>query len=218
MKIEKQKSVLFRIADNRIFCLAWLIICTVFVTWFAMLRVPLEGTNPVEYSAIFEKTASVIAVSHPKLYYLYVLFTVAAVYLNISYMYRHNNYAGKLGKALMYISFISVVLTIVFPHADSGIPKLIHWSLALIFAFANAAAIILFLVSQMKGNIKYLGTLIIFGSLPVVMITLLLVFGENGAIEILPMWISCLIFFLVNYTNFYKTKTKAEKSSIQAAI
>lgn len=95
-----------KIADNRYFCTAWLIIAVVFITWFGALKVTYLG---VEYPR-FVKTASVIAMVHPYLYYFWVIFTIVSLWLNISYLYRHNGYNGKAGKVSMYLGLSASLL------------------------------------------------------------------------------------------------------------
>ncbi len=208
-KMEKQKSTYMKIVDNRIFCMGWLIIGVVFITWFGALKVPLEDGSG--YYPMFVRTASVIAMYYSKLYYLWMIFMIIALFLNIGYMYRHNNYEGKLGKATMYAGFVCIIITKIVPHAESGIPKLIHWTAALSFGVFCAASIILFLGNKSKNNRKFLYTLLFFIFVLAVMIVLLILFKENGAIETLPIWCAYLILFLVNFTGIYK-----EKSSLPA--
>jgi hypothetical protein len=71
------------ILDNRLLCMLWLFIGVGYITFFGLLK------NP------FENTASVIAMDYPRLYWLWVLFTITALYLNITYMYRRFEYPAK---------------------------------------------------------------------------------------------------------------------------
>jgi len=209
----KFKNALGRLADNRYFCMAWLVACAAFVTWFGSLRVPLEDVQPLAYSKLFEKTVSVIAVTHPYLYYVWVILTMGAIYLNITYMYRRNNFKSKTGITIMYISFIFLVMTIIVPHHDEGSGKIVHWASALLFAFLSAGAILIYLFKMAKRSRRYLATLCVFIAVPVLMITLLIIFGENGAIELLPMWLACVTLFLVNFTVFYRLKTPIQQAA-----
>lgn len=206
----KLKNALAKLADNRYFCMAWLLACAAFVTWFGSQRVPTEEGM----SALFEKTVSVIAVTHPYLYYVWVILTMGAVWLNIGYMYRHNNFKSKTGTTMMYVSFIFLVMTIIVPHYDAGLGKIVHWASALLFAFLSAGAILIFLFKMAKRSRRYLATLCVFIAVPVLMITLLILFGENGAIELLPMWLACVTLFLVNFTGFYRLKTPAKQAAL----
>lgn len=204
----KLKSALAKLADNRYFCMAWLLACAAFVTWFGSLRVPAEEG----LSALFEKTVSVIAVTHPYLYYVWVILTMGAVYLNITFMYRHNNFKSKTGTVMMYVSFFFLVMTIIVPHYDAGLGKIVHWASALLFAFLSAGAILIYLFKMAKRSRRYMATLCVFIAVPVLMITLLIIFGENGAIELLPMWLACVTLFLVNFTGFYRLKTPVKQA------
>lgn len=206
--MEKQKSTFMKIADNRYFCMAWLIIAVGFITWFGALKVTYLG---VEYPR-FVKTASVIAMVHPYLYYFWVLFTIVSLWLNISYMYRHNDYNGKAGKVTMYLSFICIIITKIIPHEDDfNWRMVVHWSAALAFGVFCAASIILFLFNKSKINKRFLTTLLLFIAVLATMIILLILFKENGAIETLPIWSAYLILYLVNFTNIYKQKPEAQK-------
>lgn len=205
----EQKNIYQKIIDNRAFCLAWLIIGVVFITFFGALRVPLEdGTG---YYPVFVRTASVIAMYYPKLYYLWVIFMIVALYLNIGYMYRRNNFESKIGKALMYAGFVCIIVTKIIPHEDDfNWRMVVHWSAALAFGVCCAGSVILFLYNKSKGNRRYLITLLSFIFVLAAMIVLLLLFRENGAIETLPIWCAYLILYLVNFTNIYTKKSVEE--------
>ena len=211
-KMEKQKNTFMKIADNRYFCMIWLFIGVGFITWFGSLEVTYLG---VEY-ARFVKTASVIAMVHPYLYYFWVIFTIVSLWLNISYMYRHNGYDGKAGKVSMYLGFICIIVTKIIPHEDDfNWRMVVHWTAALAFGVFCAASIILFLINKSKTNKRFLITLVAFVAVLVIMIVLLLLFAENGAIETLPIWCAYLILYLVNFTNIYKQKPEVQKVEIQ---
>lgn len=203
-KMVKLKSNYQKIVDNRIFCMVWLIIGVSFITWFGALKVPYEDAPG--YYPMFVRTASVIAMYYAKLYYLWMIFMIVALFLNINYMYRHYDYEGKLGKKLMYAGFVCIIITKIVPHAEAGIPKLIHWTAALAFGVFCAASIILFLINKSKINKKFKITLILFIAVLAVMIISLILFKENGAIETLPIWCAYLILYLVNFTGIYKEK------------
>ena len=214
--MRKQTDIYQRMIDNRFFCMAWLVIGVVFITWFGALKVPYE--DGPGYYPMFVRTASVIAMYYSKLYYLWMAFMIIALFLNIKYMYRHNNYEGKLGKKLMYAGFVCIIVTKIVPHAESGIPKLIHWTAALSFGVFCAATIILFLGNKSKTNKRFLITLILFVAVLAVMIILLILFKENGAIETLPIWSAYLILFLVNFTKLYKEKPEKLPAAISAEV
>lgn len=212
IKMEKQNSTYMKIVDNRIFCMFWLFIGVGFITWFGALKVPLEDGSG--YYPMFVRTASVIAMYYAKLYYLWMIFMIIALFLNIKYMYRHNDYEGKLGKALMYAGFVCIIVTKIVPHAESGIPKLIHWTAALSFGVFCAASVILFLGNKAKTNKRFKITLILFIAVLAIMLILLVLFKENGAIETLPIWAAYLILFLVNFTKIYKEKPAVQPAAI----
>lgn len=211
--MEKLKSTFMKIADNRYFCMAWLIIGVGFITWFGALKVPYEDAPG--YYPMFVRTASVIAMYYSKLYYLWMIFMIIALFLNINYMYRHYDYKGTLGKALMYAGFVCIIVTKIVPHAEAGIPKLIHWTAALSFGVFCAASVILFLGNKAKTNKRFKITLILFIAVLAIMIILLVLFKENGAIETLPIWCAYLILYLANFTNIYKQKPKFQQVAAQ---
>ena len=210
--MNKQKSPIMNITDSRYFCMAWLIAAVAFITWFGALKVTYLG---VEYPR-FVRTASVIAMVHPYLYYFWVIFTIVSLWLNISYMYRHNGYNGKAGRITMYLSFICIIITKIVPHEDDfNWRMIVHWSAALTFGVFCAASIILFLFNKSKTNKRFLVTLLLFIAVLAAMIVLLILFKENGAIETLPIWCAYLILFLVNFTNIYKQKPAIQKEAIK---
>lgn len=206
--MEKIKSAFWKVADNRIFCMVWLFLGVGFVTWFGALKVTYLG---VTYPR-FVKTASVIAMCHPKLYYLWIIFMIGALWLNITYMYRHNGYSGKIGRVSMYLGFACIITTKIIPHEDVfNWRMVVHWTSALAFGVFCAASIVLFLINKSKVNRRYFYTLLFFIFVLVVMIILLILFKENGAIETLPIWCAYLILYLVNFTNLYKPKEVVQK-------
>lgn len=203
-KTEAQKSAILKIADNRRFCMVWLIFGASYITWFGFLKNPLYHT------------ASVIAVDHRILFDFWVLFTIVAMYLNVKYMYRHNDYEGKIGKRLLYASFLCVAMTAIVPHAESGLTRYIHWGAALSFGALSAAALILFLISKLNTNHRYIFTLCFLVGVLVLMLVLLKLFAENGVIESFPMLTVYTIIFLINFTNVYSNnpETKINGDSI----
>ncbi len=194
--MEIQKSAYLKIADNRKFCMTWLIFGAVYITWFSFLQNPLTHT------------ASVIAVDHRILFYFWVLITIVSMFLNVKYMYRHNDYEGKIGKRLLYASFLCVAMTAIVPHTIGGWKGYLHWGAALSFGALSAAAIILFLVSKLNTNHRYVYTLVFLSGVLVLMLVLLKLFAENGVIESLPMLSVYTIMFLVNFTNLYEDKSE----------
>lgn len=199
-------------ADNRIFCLVWLLLGAGFVTWFGALKVTYLG---VTYPR-FVKTASVIAMCHPKLYYLWIIFMIGALWLNVTYMYRHNNYHGKAGRITMYLGFACIIMTKIIPHEDNfNWRMVVHWTSALAFGVFCAASIVLFLINKSKENRRYFYTLLFFIFVLAAMIVLLLLFKENGAIETLPIWCAYLILYLANFTSIYKKKPAIQQLSTE---
>lgn len=208
-QMEKLKNNVMKVADNRIFCMIWLFIGVGYITWFNSLAVTYLG----ESFGRFVKTASVISMVHPKLYILWVVFIIVSLWLNVSYMYRHNDYNGKAGRAFLYLSFISIIVTKVIPHEDDfNWRMVVHWGAALTFAFFCTGTVIIFLASKAKKSKRHLITLISYVALIVLMLIWLVVFEENGAIETLPIWATYLILYLVNFTNVYKQKPKDKKA------
>ncbi len=187
-----------QLADNRKFCMMWLIIGATYITWFGFLKNPLYHT------------ASVIAVDHRFLFYIWILCTVMALSLNVKYMYRHNDYEGKIGKRLLYASFICVIMTAVVPHAIGGVRGYVHWISALSFGALCAASVILFLISKLSSNRRYIYTLFFLAGILVLMLVLLMLFEENGVIESLPMLSVYTIIFMINYTGVYRDKSESK--------
>ncbi|HQH62036.1 MAG TPA: hypothetical protein PLE55_00100 [Clostridiales bacterium] len=207
--MEKVKSVFWKIADNRIFCMVWLFLGAGFITWFGALKVTYLG---VTYPR-FVKTASVIAMCHPKLYYLWIIFMIAALWLNITYMYRHNGYRGKAGRVTMYLGFACIIMTKIIPHEDEfNWRMVVHWTSVLAFGVFCAASIVLFLANKSKENRRYFYTLLSFIFVLAAMIVLLILFKENGAIETLPIWSAYVILYLANFTGLYKSKAAVQKA------
>jgi len=205
-KIELNKSMYLKIADNRKFCMIWLIFGAAYITGFGFLKNPLNHT------------ASVIAVDHRILFYFWVLITIIAMFLNVKYMYRHNDYEGKIGNRLLYASFFCVMMTAVVPHAIGGVRGYVHWIAALSFGALCAGAIILFLISKLSSNRRYIYTLVFFVGVLVLMLVLLKLYAENGVIESIPMLTVYAIIFLINFTNLYSNEPETKINGDSVAL
>lgn len=182
-----------------------LLVTVVFVTWFGALKVPYED-DPTSFYPPFVRTASVIAMHYKALYLLWVGLVIVSLLLNIRYMYLKYNFKSKLGTASLYFSFFCLLMTVIVPHAEGGIEKLIHWTGALAFGVFCAASIIIFLFLKGRENKKFIYTMLFFIGVLALMLILLALFQENGAIETLPIWATFLILFLINNTRLYEKK------------
>ncbi len=188
----------------KIGALVTLLVTVIFVTWFGALKVPYED-DPSSFYPPFVRTASVIAMHYKALYLLWVGLVIVSLLLNVRYMYLKYDFKSKLGTAFLYLSFISLITTVIVPHAEGGIEKLIHWTGALTFGIFCAGSIIIFLFKKGKENKKFTYTMYFFLGVLGLMLILLALFKENGAIETLPIWCAYLILFLTNYTPIYKS-------------
>ncbi|HRT82610.1 MAG TPA: hypothetical protein P5127_05565, partial [Oscillospiraceae bacterium] len=189
---------LFRISG-----LVSLLFAVIFVTWFGALKVPYED-DPASFYPPFVRTASVIAMHHKVLYLVWVGLVIISLLLNVRYIYSKYDFKSKFGTAFLYLSFVSLIITIIVPHAEGGIEKLIHWSGALSFGVFCAGSVIIFLFKKGKENKKFTYTMFFFIGVLALMLILLALFKENGAIETLPIWCAYIILFLANYTPVYK--------------
>jgi len=148
-----------------------------------------------------------IGLDYPVHFKLWGVFSSISLILNITYMYKNNDYTKKIGRGLMYTGCICIMITVHIPSTEIMSLQLVaHWSTALLFGALNAAAIAVFLYEKARQSKKMLYTLVIFVLMLVAMIILLIIFGKNGVIESIPMWGTYGILFLINYTDFYSEK------------
>lgn len=194
------------LTDNRNFCMLWLIAGFIYFTVYGFIG------NPD-----LSMTASVIGKTHPRLFVWWAVFSGVSLFLNLQYLYKHNNFKAqklaKVGNVCTYLGvfciFACVNIPSVEPEDGKTLQMIAHWSMALLFAAFFAAAIIVFLVHMTsQKSVKHLIMLITLSLTLVLMVVLLLIFGKSGGIESIPMWVAYVIVFLMNYTKPFQVEKK----------
>ncbi|MCR5523751.1 MAG: hypothetical protein K6F64_08990 [Clostridia bacterium] len=158
-------------------------------------------------------TASMIGLMYPWWFRGWGVIAGATVFMNTMYAYRKYNYNSKVGVILGSLGSAAIYLTINCPSMgdddkDFSIPRCsVHWAGALLFAVCCAAPLIIFLFSKArKEKGRFLGGLIIFGLLLIVMLVLLITVGKSAIIENIPMIAAYVLLFIINFTDFFGQK------------
>lgn len=195
-------------------CLVGCIFGCVYITWYGFFDAP---NKQGEIASFMDKvkyiTASMIGLMAPWHFRGWGVFASATVFMNTMYTYRKYDYNSKLGVILGSIGSAAIYLTINCPSMgdddkDFSIPRCsVHWAGALLFAVCCAAPLVIFLFSKArKEKGKFLGGLIVFALLLLVMLVLLITVGKSAIIENIPMIAAYVLLFILNFTNFFKAK------------
>jgi len=207
------KASFLGLIRNKWFCLFCLIGGCLYATIFGFLYVddPLTaGLEPVKIlGVLFEltmtATSSVIGKTYVWGIRVWGVVQTVGLASNVLYVYNRYGYKSKAGKICLAVAAGCIVTCNFIPSTETFSLQLVaHWSMALLFAILNAAALGLFLLSASKKSKRVLATFIAFAGMLAAMIALLTAFGKSGAIEGIPTWGSYLILFLLGYTNLYK--------------
>lgn len=189
-----------------IFCAVNLIVGFAFITWYGFLSFPEQFGN-----ILTDVTASMLGLRYPWYFKMWGVLASLSIFTNTLYMYRKNNYFGKIGVIVTSIGCAAIYVTINVPSAGLDLVMtarcLGHWATALIFAFLGAAGVIIFLFHKCKEkDKKYIIATIIFIAVLLVMLILLVTVGKSAFIENLPMWVAYALLFIVNFTSFFDKK------------
>lgn len=189
-----------------IFCAVNLIVGFAFITWYGFLSFPEQFGN-----ILTDVTASMLGLRYPWYFKMWGVLASLSIFTNTLYMYRKNNYFGKIGVIVTSIGCAAIYVTINVPSAGLDLVMtarcLGHWATALIFAFLGAAGVIIFLFHKCKEkDKKYIIATIIFIAVLLVMLVLLVTVGKSAFIENLPMWVAYALLFIVNFTSFFDKK------------
>lgn len=189
-----------------VFCIVNLIAGFAFITWYGFLSFPEQFGN-----ILTDVTASMLGLRYPWHFKLWGVLASLSIFTNTIYMYRKNNYKGKLGVIATALGCASIYVTINVPSAGLDLVMtarcLSHWATALIFAFLGAAGVIIFLIHKCRQKEKkYIIATVIFVAVLVLMLVLLVTVGKSAFIENLPMWIAYALLFIINFTSLLDKK------------
>ena len=192
----------------KIFALAALVFGCAFITWYGFLK------DPHAY------TASMIGLDYPWEFRGWGVFSTLAVFINIMLMYNKFDYSNRLGVIAGSAGCAALFITINVPSFGeelvlTSMRCMAHWTVELVFAFAAAAPVVMFLFSMAfkRKNKKFIPVFFAFCAILALMLILLVAVGKDGLIENLPMWAVYLVLFLANYTPIFdekKAETKAK--------
>lgn len=197
-----------------VFCIINLILGCAFVTWYGFLSYPEQFGN-----ILTDVTASMLGLKYPWEFKMWGVLASLSVFTNTLYMYRKNNYQGKLGVIITSLGCASIYITVNLPSAGTEIvmtPRCIgHWATALIFAFLAAAGVIIFLFHKCRQkDKKYIIATVIFVAILLLMLALLVFVGKSAFIENLPMWVAYILLFVINFTSFFDKKQAKTKEAV----
>ena len=193
-KVNNKKDLIFKYVG----LVLW-IVSFIYFTVYGFLR------NPF----LPDGTASEIGLQYPIAFKFWGVTSGAALAVNLCYIYKSNEFKYNKVKTIGYVCMaLGVICIMTCVHVPStrifGLQMIVHWGTALSFALFFATALILFLVFPKNKNKQYLITTYCFAALLVGIVIALLIWGKNGFIESLPMWMAYIIIFLVNFTKVYK--------------
>ncbi len=208
----------------KIICLAGAVFGCVFITWYGFFDAP---NKQGEIASFMDKvrfiTASMIGLMRPWHFRGWGVFASATIFMNTMYTYRKYNYNSRLGVILGSIGSAAIYLTINCPSMgdddkDFSIPRCsVHWAGALLFAVCCAAPLIIFLFSKAKKEKgRFLGALLVFGGLLLLMLVLLITVGKSAVIENIPMIAAYALLFILNFTSYFEKAAVPEKAETKA--
>jgi hypothetical protein len=188
------------------FCMANLIAGFIFITWYGFLSFPEQFGN-----ILTDVTASMLGLRYPMQFRIWGVLASLSIFTNTLYMYRKNNYKGKIGVIVTSLGCASIFVTINVPSAGLELVMtarcLSHWATALIFAFLGAAGVIIFLFHKSgQKEKKYIIATVFFVAVLILMLVLLVTVGKSAFIENLPMWVAYGLLFIINFTSLLDKK------------
>ena len=189
-----------------VFCMANLIAGFAFVTWYGFLSFPEQFGN-----ILTDVTASMLGLRYPWHFKIWGILASLSIFTNTLYMYRKNNYKGKIGVIVTSLGCAAIYVTINVPSAGLELVMtarcLSHWATALIFAFLGAAGVIIFFFHKSKQKEKkYIFSTVFFVTVLILMLVLLATVGKSAFIENLPMWVAYALLFVTNFTSLLDKK------------
>lgn len=196
------------------FCMVNLFAGFIFITWYGFLSFPEQFGN-----ILTDVTASMLGLRYPWPFRMWGVLASLSIFTNTLYMYRKNNYKGRVGVIVTSLGCASIFVTVNVPSAGLEVVMtarcLAHWVTALVFAFLGAAGVIIFLFHKsLKKEKKYIIATVFFVTVLLLMLTLLVTVGKSAFIENLPMWVAYALLFVINFTSLLdkKSDNKAEKT------
>ena len=182
-----------KILLNRHFCLVDLLLGTVYLIGFGLLRPPQEYT------------ISTIGLIHPWGFRLWGAVAAAVVAVNTLYLYRRFNYRNKVALWMLAIAAASIMLTVNIPTTEIfGVQMVLHWGTALFYALMILVPTLAFLLhaARKRHCRRAFNTLLVLLGLAITMCTYL-VFMQNALIELTPLVGLLVILGLANFTRVY---------------
>ena len=195
-----------------VFCMVNLFAGCAFVTWYGFLSFPEQFGN-----ILTDVTASMLGLRYPWYFRFWGVLASLSIFTNTLYMYRKNNYQGKMGVIVTTLGCVAIFVTVNVPSAGLDLVMtarcLAHWITALVFAFLGAAGVIIFLFHKSaKKEKKYIVATVFFVAVLLLMLVLLVTVGKSAFIENLPMWVAYALLFVINFTSLLDKKAdKAEE-------
>ena len=187
--------MLKKILDNKILCILSMIISIVFTFWY------MHFSNPLYYYGAL----SVIGLSHPVLFKIWGAFTEAAMIYNIIQMYYKYHYNNNWAKGLLFLGLTSIIITVNVPYVfDNTFKYITHCYGAVSFIIYNAAAMLIIFIKHYKKSKGFKAMTIITFSILIIVLTLFIIIGESGILEVTPMILSFIIMLLINFTDICK--------------
>ena len=187
----------------------------VYITWYGFFDFIKEDGTQADFSdKIRYVTASMIGLEYPWHFRGWGIIASASIFMNTMFAYRRYDFYSKAGVILGSLGSAAIYMTINCPSIGEGKdfsdPRCTaHWAGALLFAVFCAAPLIIFLFSKAKiEKGRFLVTLIVFAAVLLVMLVLLITVGKSAIIENIPMIVSYVMLFILNFTDFFK-KTEA---------
>lgn len=171
-----------------------------------------DGTPAVFEDKVKYITASMIGLEYPWCFRVWGVLGAATIFMNSMYAYRRYEYSNRFGIIAGSIGSAAIYMTINCPsygeNKDFSVPRcLAHWMGALVFAFGCAVMVILLLFGMAKREKgRFLGALIVFGIVLLIMLVLLITVGKSAIIENIPMVAAYVMLFILNFTDFFVKK------------
>lgn len=197
------------------FCMVNLIAGFAFITWYGFLSFPEQFGN-----ILTDVTASMLGLRYPWQFKIWGILASLSIFTNTLYMYRKNNYKGKIGVVVTSIGCAAIFVTVNVPSAGLELVMtarcLSHWATALIFAFLGAAGVIIFLFHKSKQKEKkYIFATVFFVAVLILMLVLLVTVGKSAFIENLPMWVAYALLFIINFTSLLDKKDVDKDNAVK---
>ncbi len=197
----------------KIICFVTAVAGCAFILWYGFFDYELKGGVNAEFKdKVSYITASMIGLQYPWSFRLWGVLASASIFMNTMYAYRRYDFNSRVGVIMGSIGSAAIFITINCPSVgeqkDFSDPRcLAHWVGALGFAVCCAAPLIIMLFSKAKKEKgRFLGALIVFAGVLIVMLVLLITVGKSAIIENIPMVVAYVLLLILNFTDFFVKK------------